>query len=80
MSMLCVLKARIIQIHKPSNKLFSPKVRAFLKNINIDQTTFYLLKPFFPLSCILNTSPIQNDHLAEMELEGNMVEEVADVR
>ena len=27
-----------------------------------------------------NASPIQNDHLAEMELEGNKVEEVAEVR
>ena len=45
MSMLCVLQSRII--HKPSNKLFSPKVRAFLRNINIDRTTFYLLKQCF---------------------------------
>ena len=45
MSMSCVLQSRII--HKPSNKLFSPKVRAFLRNINIDRTTFYLLKQCF---------------------------------
>ena len=84
MSMLCVLQSRIIHIHKPSNKLFSPKLRAFLRNINIDRTFFYLLKPCFSLSlpshCILNTRPIPNDHLVEMELEGNMVEKVVEAK
>ena len=31
-----------------------------------------------PSHCILNRSPIPNDHLVEMELEGNMVEEVVE--
>ena len=81
MCMLCVLYFKII--YKPSIKLFPLKVRAFLRNINIDRTTFYLLKHCFSSvypPCILNTSPIQNDHLAAMELEGNMVEEVAEVK
>ena len=70
----------------PSTSIHCPllSILAFLRNINIDQTTFYLLKPCFSLSlpshCILNTSPIQNDHLVEMELEGNMVEEVVEVK
>ena len=73
--MLCVLYFKII--YKPSNKLFPLIVRAFLRNINIDWTTFCLS---LPSHCILNTIPIQNDHLVEMELEGNKVEEVADVK
>ena len=75
MCMLCVLYFKII--YKPSNKIFPLKVRAFLRNINIDRTTFCLS---LPSHCILNTSPIQVDHLAEMELEGNKVEEVDEVK
>ena len=75
MCMLCVLYFEII--YKPSIKLFPLKVRAFLRNINIDRTTFSLS---LPSHCILNTRPIQNDHLVEMELEGNKVEEVVEVK
>ena len=52
-------------------------MRASLRNINIDRTTFCLS---LPSRCILNTRPIPNDHLVEMELEGNKVEEVVEVK
>ena len=45
MPMLCVLYSKIN--YKPSNKLFPLKMRAILRNINIDWTTFFLLKHCF---------------------------------